>query len=178
MNTSPTILIVPGLRDHVEEHWQTILERKLPKACSVAPLEHDKLSCAARVEALQQAIAKIDGPIVLVAHRGGVDRGSDGIQGEVAAQASEVGRVRLEDMVTGRRPATVGQHGEKSCAGAAIHDGVRSEGHAGQGIDAIEENLLEDHEVGRVPQVELKATASGATYLGATIVPSMRPSRA
>ena len=72
MSPTPTILIVPGLRDHVEEHWQTILERKLPKACSVAPLEHDKLSCAARVEALQQAISKIDGPIVLVAHSGGV----------------------------------------------------------------------------------------------------------
>ena len=72
MSTSPTILIVPGLRDHVEDHWQTILERKLPKACSVAPIEHDKLSCTARVEALQQTIAKIDGPVVLVAHSGGV----------------------------------------------------------------------------------------------------------
>lgn len=72
MNNAPTVLIVPGLRDHVEEHWQTILERKLPKAASVPPLEHDKLSCAARVEALQQAIARIDGPIVLVAHSGGV----------------------------------------------------------------------------------------------------------
>lgn len=72
MSTSPTILIVPGLRDHVEEHWQTILERKLPNACSVAPIEHDKLSCAARVEALQQTIAKIDGPVILVAHSGGV----------------------------------------------------------------------------------------------------------
>ncbi|MBI2277941.1 MAG: alpha/beta hydrolase [Dechloromonas sp.] len=72
MNISPTILIVPGLRDHVEEHWQTILERKLVRACSVPPLEHDKLSCAARVDALQQAIAKIDGPVVLVAHSAGV----------------------------------------------------------------------------------------------------------
>lgn len=72
MNISPTILIVPGLRDHVEEHWQTILERKLHRAHSVAPLEHDKLSCAARVEALQAAIEKIDGPIILVAHSGGV----------------------------------------------------------------------------------------------------------
>jgi predicted alpha/beta hydrolase family esterase len=72
MSNSPTILIVPGLRDHVEEHWQTILERKLPKACSVTPIEHDKLSCAARVEALQQTIAKIEGPIILVAHSGGV----------------------------------------------------------------------------------------------------------
>jgi len=72
MNSTPTILIVPGLRDHVEEHWQTILERKLPKARSVTPIEHDKLSCAARVEALQQTIARIDGPVVLVAHSGGV----------------------------------------------------------------------------------------------------------
>lgn len=72
MNTTPTILIVPGLRDHVEEHWQTHLERQLPNARSVAPLEHDKLSCAARIEALQAAIAQIDGPIVLVAHSGGV----------------------------------------------------------------------------------------------------------
>lgn len=72
MSPSPTILIVPGLRDHVEEHWQTLLERQLPKACSVTPIEHDKLSCAARVEALQQTIAKIEGPVVLVAHSGGV----------------------------------------------------------------------------------------------------------
>lgn len=72
MNNAPTILIVPGLRDHVENHWQTILERKLPNARSVAPLEHDKLSLKARVAALQKAIAAIDGPIVLVAHSGGV----------------------------------------------------------------------------------------------------------
>ena len=34
MNASvaPTILIVPGLRDHVPEHWQTLLEQKLPNA--------------------------------------------------------------------------------------------------------------------------------------------------
>jgi predicted alpha/beta hydrolase family esterase len=38
----------------------------------VPPLEHDKLSCAARVDALDEAIAKIEGPIVLVAHSAGV----------------------------------------------------------------------------------------------------------
>lgn len=72
MTTPPTILIVPGLRDHVEEHWQTILERKLPKARSVAPLEHDKLSRSARVAALDAALAAIDGPVILVAHSAGV----------------------------------------------------------------------------------------------------------
>jgi len=63
---------VPGLRDHVAEHWQTLLQARLPHAASVPPLEFDKLSCAARVAALDEAIARIDGPIVLVAHSAGV----------------------------------------------------------------------------------------------------------
>jgi predicted alpha/beta hydrolase family esterase len=72
LDTMPTILIVPGLRDHVADHWQTLLEQKLSKAASVPPLEHDKLSCAARVAALDAALAKIDGPVILVAHSAGV----------------------------------------------------------------------------------------------------------
>jgi predicted alpha/beta hydrolase family esterase len=74
MNASSetTVLIVPGLRDHVETHWQTLLELKLPKVRSVAPLETDKLSCAARVAALDAALAQIDGPVILVAHSAGV----------------------------------------------------------------------------------------------------------
>ncbi|MGV2289965.1 alpha/beta hydrolase [Trinickia sp. YCB016] len=72
LTTSPAILIVPGLRDHVPEHWQTLLQAKLPNAVSVAPLEHDKLSCAARVAALDAALAAIDGPVILVAHSAGV----------------------------------------------------------------------------------------------------------
>jgi uncharacterized protein len=70
--TTPTILMVPGLRDHVAEHWQTLLERKLPKAYSVPPLERNKLNRAARVAALDAALAKIDGPVILVAHSAGV----------------------------------------------------------------------------------------------------------
>ncbi|RDU95930.1 RBBP9/YdeN family alpha/beta hydrolase [Trinickia dinghuensis] len=70
--TTPTLLVVPGLRDHVEDHWQTHLARKVPGARSVPPLEHDKLSCAARVEALDRALAQIDGPVLIVAHSAGV----------------------------------------------------------------------------------------------------------
>ena len=69
------ILIVPGLRDHVEDHWHTHLERKLSsvrKVVSVPPLETDKLSCAARVAAVQQAIEAIEGPLIVVAHSAGV----------------------------------------------------------------------------------------------------------
>jgi uncharacterized protein len=42
--TEPTVLIVPGLRDH----------------------------CAARVASIEGALASIDGPVIVVAHSGGV----------------------------------------------------------------------------------------------------------
>lgn len=67
----PTILIVPGLREHVPNHWQTLLAAKLPKVLSIAPLEHDKLSCAARVDAIERAMATLDGPVIIVAHSAG-----------------------------------------------------------------------------------------------------------
>jgi len=69
--TSPTILIVPGLRDHMPDHWQTILEKNLPKASTVPRMGHDKLSCAAWVFKLDEALAQIQGPVVLVAHSAG-----------------------------------------------------------------------------------------------------------
>ncbi|QKE63517.1 serine hydrolase family protein [Aquipseudomonas campi] len=72
LQTQATVLIVPGLRDHVPQHWQTLLEARLAKVRSVPPLETDKLSCAARVEAIQRELEQIDGPVILVAHSAGV----------------------------------------------------------------------------------------------------------
>ena len=72
MTTNATVLIVPGLRDHVPEHWQTLLAAKLPRVHTVPPLEQGKLSCVARVAALDRALAAIDGPVILVAHSAGV----------------------------------------------------------------------------------------------------------
>ena len=69
---APSILFVPGLSDHVEDHWQTICARQFPGSHTVPPLEADKLSCAARVEALQAALQAIDGPVLLAAHSAGV----------------------------------------------------------------------------------------------------------
>nr|WP_218583901.1 alpha/beta hydrolase [Pseudomonas akapageensis] len=65
-------MIVPGLREHVAEHWQTLLEARLSKVRSVPPLETDKLDCAARVRAIQHEVSQIDGPVILVAHSAGV----------------------------------------------------------------------------------------------------------
>ena len=66
-----TILIVPGLRDHVAEHWQTLLQQKLPHARAVPPLTQDKLNCQARVDALARELDAIDGPVIIVAHSAG-----------------------------------------------------------------------------------------------------------
>jgi len=67
-----TVVIVPGLREHVAEHWQSLLVRRLPCSRTVEPLAHDKLSCAARVAALDATLAQVEGPVVLAAHSAGV----------------------------------------------------------------------------------------------------------
>lgn len=66
-----TVLIVPGLRQHVPDHWQTLLAQQLERVRTVPPLEHDKLSCAARVAAIETEVQRIDGPVVIVAHSAG-----------------------------------------------------------------------------------------------------------
>lgn len=70
--TAATVLIVPGLREHVAQHWQTLLAARLDKVRSVPPLTTDKLSLPARVEAIQREVEQIDGPVIMVAHSAGV----------------------------------------------------------------------------------------------------------
>jgi predicted alpha/beta hydrolase family esterase len=67
-----TVLIVPGLRDHVPQHWQTLLASRLPRVRAVEPMGRADLDCTARVEAIERQAADIDGPIVIVAHSAGV----------------------------------------------------------------------------------------------------------
>lgn len=66
-----TILFVPGLRDHVEDHWQTHAARAIPGAVTVAPLAADRLSRAGQVAALDAALRAITGEVVIVAHSAG-----------------------------------------------------------------------------------------------------------
>jgi predicted alpha/beta hydrolase family esterase len=67
----PTVLIVPGLRDAVAGHWQTLLAARLPRVAEVPPMGRGDLLCAARVDAIERAAAAVDGPLVVVAHSGG-----------------------------------------------------------------------------------------------------------
>lgn len=70
-----TVFIVPGLRDHVEQHWQTLLEAKLRAqgrpVVALAPSGREDLQCAARVAAIDDALRAIGGPVVIVAHSAG-----------------------------------------------------------------------------------------------------------
>ena len=71
----PTILIVPGLRDHVEAHWQTLLTGSLRQRGDtvrcVPPMGRSDLDCASKVAAIEREAQAIGGPLVVVAHSGG-----------------------------------------------------------------------------------------------------------
>ncbi|MGA4544074.1 RBBP9/YdeN family alpha/beta hydrolase [Uniformispora flossi] len=70
-----TVVVVPGLRDHVPEHWQTLLAERLAAAGTavqtVPPPTADKLSRTARVAALDAVLAGITGPVLIAAHSAG-----------------------------------------------------------------------------------------------------------
>jgi uncharacterized protein len=71
----PSVLIVPGLRDAVAQHWQALLEARLRAAgrpvASVPPMGRDDLDCANRVDAIEQVAQSVAGPVAIVAHSGG-----------------------------------------------------------------------------------------------------------
>jgi len=73
--STPTILIVPGLRDAVAQHWQTLLEARLRAhggpVASVPPMGRLDLDCASKVAAIERVALGVAGPIVIVAHSGG-----------------------------------------------------------------------------------------------------------
>lgn len=66
-----TVLIVPGLRDHVAQHWQTLLAARLPRVVEVPPMGRENLDCAARIAAIEAAAQSVQGPLLIVAHSGG-----------------------------------------------------------------------------------------------------------
>lgn len=75
MTPQPCILIVPGLRDAVAQHWQTLLEACLRAAgravAAVQPMGREDLDCATRVAAIEREAQAVQGPLIVVAHSGG-----------------------------------------------------------------------------------------------------------
>jgi len=71
MKQAPTVLIVPGLRDAVPQHWQTLLAPRLARVVCVPPMGREELDCGRRVAAIEAAAQAIEGPLAIVAHSGG-----------------------------------------------------------------------------------------------------------
>lgn len=69
MNAS--VLIVPGLRDQVANHWQTLLASRMPQAETVAPMGRENIDLDGRVAAIEAAAQRIGGPLIIVAHSAG-----------------------------------------------------------------------------------------------------------
>jgi len=68
----PTVVFVPGLREHVPDHWQTLLQARLPGSVCVPRLGKGVVSCPAWVDAIDATLASVEGPVVLVGHSAGV----------------------------------------------------------------------------------------------------------
>lgn len=65
---TPTLLILPGLFNSEEGHWQTLWERMLPNAERVLQKDWNAPHRTDWVAALDTVIAGTGGPIVLAAH--------------------------------------------------------------------------------------------------------------
>ena len=72
LRESHTTVIVPGLRKHVDDHWQTRLAAKLSGAVVVPSFDRDKRDLAGRVADLHQVILDAGAPVTIVAHSAGV----------------------------------------------------------------------------------------------------------
>ena len=69
--SEPTVLIVPGLRDHVEQHWQTILAGELERVRMVQPMGRERIDLLMHEKAIEREIQSIEGPVIIVAHSAG-----------------------------------------------------------------------------------------------------------
>ena len=67
-----TIVLVPGLRGHVTDHWQTRLEAARPNAVSVPGLGSSYPNLDDRIALLNRVIEDVHGPVTIVAHSAGV----------------------------------------------------------------------------------------------------------
>lgn len=63
-----SVLTLPGLYNSGEKHWQTHWEGAFADFHRVQQVEWDTPVCSDWVETLEQAVAAIDGDVVLVAH--------------------------------------------------------------------------------------------------------------
>ena len=67
-----TVVVVPGLRDETPTHWQSLLAATLPAVHVLPALGRRNIDLTARMAAIEAAVSSITGPVIIVAHSGGV----------------------------------------------------------------------------------------------------------
>ena len=65
---SATVLTMPGINNSGPTHWQTIWENEYPTFRRIQVDDWDHPVCAAWTDAIERAVASVQGPIVLAAH--------------------------------------------------------------------------------------------------------------
>lgn len=111
-----TILILPGLFNSGEGHWQTVWESSLPNAKRVQQHNWDTPDRARWVETLDAAVAAADRPLILAAHSLGCaltawwasecgnQPHADKVQGALLVAPPDVEHAAFPDFVTGFAP--------------------------------------------------------------------------
>lgn len=96
---SGPIVIVPGLRGDVPEHWQSHLAAEFPTARAVDSAARDKRDLEGRIEDLQRVVDSLDEPATIVAHSAGVlvtahwaMRHATGVDGALLATPPDLSR--------------------------------------------------------------------------------------
>ena len=69
---SDPIVIVPGLRGEVPQHWQSHLAAQFPSARTIDSSARDKRDLEGRVADLEKVVSSLDEPARIVAHSAGV----------------------------------------------------------------------------------------------------------
>ncbi|KXP01589.1 RBBP9/YdeN family alpha/beta hydrolase [Tsukamurella pseudospumae] len=71
--STPTFVVVPGLRGSAPSHWQELFAARTGGAVTVPfPEESLRHSIEERTRLLGETVAAIEGPVILVAHSAGV----------------------------------------------------------------------------------------------------------
>ena len=65
------VVLIPGMRDRLKDHWQEILEESLPHVTLIPPVGKKDFSLAARITAIDDAVSAAQLPVLLVAHSAG-----------------------------------------------------------------------------------------------------------
>ena len=93
------VIVVPGLRDEMPDHWQSHLQREISGAVCVPRRAEEKLSCERWVEALQETVQPLRGELILVGHSAGCHivahwarRTRRRVRGALLATPTDIGR--------------------------------------------------------------------------------------